>query len=437
VAFTDRDWDTILYGIESDECILALGPELPVGAPDGPRRVAIDLLIERLLQSLGEEGAATKPTALPQIAQRYLASPSHAEIDLEREVKRWHQSLIGQRSAIYDDLAALPFRLILSSGHDPLMETALTLAEKPASVEWYNYRGVGEELLRTTPTRETPVLYHLHGHVRDPSSLVLTETQLLDYLVALIAKAPPLPNDLSGMLAKGRLFLFLGFGLRQWYLRILLHVLKILKGSSRTFALETLAETGDGPFDDTVLFYRDNFRFDIHRLDVVEFVSELRDRFGAAKISVESQRTPLASPTRAAQRPTVFICHASEDAAKALEVHQILEEIGAEPWVDKRSLRGGDGWDSLIESEIRNVDYFVVLNSEALVTKSLKKSYVNKEIKVALRAADLFAETFIIPIIIDNTPLRSEIQEYHAVDLRHENGRRDLIRAIKRRRGAA
>src|SRR4029450_440728 len=102
MAFNERDWETILYGIESDECILPLGPELPIGAQGDVRQTAVDTLIARLRQSLGDNASAAKTAELPHVAQRYLADPSHGEIDLEREVKRWHQALVGQRAPIYD-----------------------------------------------------------------------------------------------------------------------------------------------------------------------------------------------------------------------------------------------------------------------------------------------------------------------------------------------
>ncbi len=105
----------------------------------------------------------------------------------------------------------------------------------------------------------------------------LTETQLLDFLTALISRDPPLPNDLNAALTSGRLFLFLGFGLDQWYLRILLHVLKVLRRGSRAFAIETGGDRGDD--NSAVLFYRQNFKLEVHRQDLCDFVGELRRRY--------------------------------------------------------------------------------------------------------------------------------------------------------------
>ena len=212
------------------------------------------------------------------------------------------------------------------------------------------------------------------ARVNETASVVLTEMQLLDFLAHLIARDPPLPNDLNEALTNGRLFLFLGFGLRQWYLRILFHVLKVLRPESRGFAIEALEKSAageDAKADQAILFYRDNFKkMDLFSIGPADFVRELRRRY------VDSGRpTRAAMPTSPRERSagvsapagrvaTVFICHASEDKEKAIQVHDALKRARLEPWLDKDALRGGDRWDDLIASTIEKVDYFVVLNSQ-------------------------------------------------------------------------
>lgn len=259
--------------------------------------------------------------------------------------------------------------------------------------------------------------------------MVLSQTQLLDFLAALIAKNPPLPNDLNAALTHGRLFLFLGFGLHQWYLRILLHVLKVLVGS-RAFALEALDEGAGDSAENAILFYRENFQVDIHFEDVGAFVKQLRARYVPLPEGSGAGESSLA--VAAPRGAEVFICHASEDQAKAREVHGALKRAGLRPWFDKESLRGGDRWDGRIESTIKGVDCVVVLNSRSLAAKTQEASYVNKEIKVALRAEDWRMGRFIIPARIDDADLIEPLRDFHAVDLTRSDGMRDLIRAIKR-----
>ncbi len=428
-------WDKLAYGIERGECILFLGPDLPLIEAGGERRVPVRDLTTRLLSKLdvqpGEEASN-----LARISQRFLAQEE--DLGLEMEVTRWHESLREQTSALHADLASLPFRLIVTSSHDPLMETALRQANKLPFIEHYHYKGKNKPLL-PQPAVETPLVFHLYGHVREASSVVLTETQLLDFLAALISKDPPLPSDLNAALTNGKLFLFLGFGLRQWYLRILLHVLKVLRKGSRTFAVEIGAEAAAQTPDDTILFYRENFKVDVQSADVFEFVHELSKRCAPAAGSKAAVAAAGSGETAApsGRGPKVFICHASEDKDRARGIHDALAGAGFDPWLDKESLRGGDRWDALIESTIKEVDYFVVVNSKALKAKSLAASYVNKEIKVALRAEDWRMGKFIIPVRVDDTPLLDPLTTYHAVDLGEPEGMRNLVRAIKRQAGAA
>ncbi len=429
-----KDWDKLLYGIEGGECILFLGPELPAGATDGtPKAQLARRLLERM-KANSKNLPGLDPDNLSQIAQRFVAIED--EMGLEMQVRAWHDELQAQHSALHEDLAALPFRMILTTSHDPLMEIALQQAGKSPTIGRYHYRG-GEVRLASDadPTAESPLLYYLYGRVAEPDSLVLTETQLLDYLTKLISKNPALPHDVKAALSNGRLFLFLGFGLTRWYLRILLHVLKVLHRRGRAFAIENLEKEAVGqPLQDNILFYKD-FKLDIYCQDVLEFVNELRKRYGPGAPGPNSGSGTAPAPLPS-EEPTVFICHAGENSDEARRIHDALKKNGIQPWLDKETLRGGDEWDAMIESTIGEVDYFVILNSRALKAKTLEKSYVNKEINVAIRFADWRTEKkFIIPVLLDDTPPLKLIAKYQAVDLARPDGTRDLVRAIKREEG--
>ena len=230
-----EQWKKLAYGIERGDCILFLGPDLPAECTPGMRSIPARDLSSRLIAGLRAPAGADETVNLARIAQRFLGQED--EMGLEMELTRWHEEMRDQVSSLHANLAALPFRLIVTSNHDPLMETALRQANKRPAIEFYHYRGQNKTLL-PVPTVSEPLLFHLYGHISDASSIVLAETQLLDFLTALISKAPPLPADLNAALTNGKMFLFLGFGLHQWYLRILLHVLKVLRRGPPTFAVE-------------------------------------------------------------------------------------------------------------------------------------------------------------------------------------------------------
>ena len=212
-----KDWETLVWSIQRGSCVLLLGPE--IGSEAG---TSSDALAAHLAAELGEPGP--HPGELPMVAQRYASKEGNN--DLQREVVRFHATRQGV-SPVHDALAALPFCSVISSCHDSLLVKALEAHGKKPVVGRYHFRGDNEDLL-PSGTVANPLVYYLHGHVSDPESLVLTENDLLDFLVAVVSKNPPLPSSVrSELQRKGKSFLFLGFGVKHWHLRILLHVLKL------------------------------------------------------------------------------------------------------------------------------------------------------------------------------------------------------------------
>src|SRR5512133_3593912 len=85
-------WDKLLYGIEKGECILFLGPELPVENPDGLRQIPAQALARRLLRALDDEklaGLDPQASDLSWIAQRYVVQED--QLSLEGEIESWHR----------------------------------------------------------------------------------------------------------------------------------------------------------------------------------------------------------------------------------------------------------------------------------------------------------------------------------------------------------
>ena len=77
---------------------------------------------------------------------------------------------------------------------------------------------------RSTPTNfpspEDPLVYHLHGRLDILESLVLTEDDYLDFLVAISQDDRLLPHPIQKALA-GSSLLFIGYRLADWDFRVL------------------------------------------------------------------------------------------------------------------------------------------------------------------------------------------------------------------------
>ena len=74
------------------------------------------------------------------------------------------------------------------------------------------------------PSIEEPLVFHIFGMLRYPESIVITEDDFFDFL-GVVAESPELiPIDLHAAVAESSL-LFLGFGLQDWDVRVLLRTL--------------------------------------------------------------------------------------------------------------------------------------------------------------------------------------------------------------------
>lgn len=96
----------------------------------------------------------------------------------------------------------------------------------------------------------------------------------------------------------------------------------------------------------------------------------------------------------------VFLCHASEDKSKAMEVYSFLKKEGCNPWLDKIDLLAGQNWKIEIQKALKSSDFVVILFSKHSVSK---KGFVQREFKLALDILEEIPEEqlFIIPVRIE------------------------------------
>jgi hypothetical protein len=274
----------------------------------------------------------------------------------------------------------------------------------------------------------TPVVYHLFGTAREPGSLVLSENDLLDFLIAIVSERPPLPNSLSRALKRsGQSFLFVGFGISQWYLRVLMKVLVRsleLHRTASTIAAESLRGLSESDRERTILFYQRGTRIEVEDADVSEFLTELAQRL-AAEGGVVAETPPLGP------RPRVFISYAREDGALASRLFEGLDRSRFEPWLDEDALIGGENWDQRIRDELAATDYTLVLYTPALCRKT--DSYVNREIALARNRALGVRGSFLIPLRtadIDAEERVAELSEYQEMPLRPAFFDQDLSKVV-------
>jgi hypothetical protein len=383
--------------------------------------LAIDLSRE-LAEILLEEKDVTVPethnlSLVAQMFQNHL-SRDDLEMEVDRFYRKHETALVDSQDPTFEGLAALPFSLFVTSRHDATLGHFLGRAGKRAKSNGYQFRGDRKDILGYLGTVEEPLVYRLYGCFDAPDSLVITENDQLEFLRAVVSENPKLPADLTNMF-RDKNFLFLGFGLGNYHLRVLLHVLNLNK-STKSFALENtpLTEAREDfteVFNESVLFYGELGYNALKLLDIRldEFIQELRrrweERHPAGTFEVKAQRA-AADSGASSEAPSIFISYVKEDEERAKALFERLNKEGLSPWIDTDGLRFGARWNDTLEDAItKTVDYFVVLQSRALSDRV--ESYVHKEVKLALERQDLRAGKFIFPVQIDEDTERLEALE--------------------------
>lgn len=110
----------------------------------------------------------------------------------------------------------------------------------------------------------------------------------------------------------------------------------------------------------------------------------------------------------------VFISYSSKDSSAAKNIAEMLRENGIEPWLAEDQILPGDRISEKIQKAIKGSEYFVVLLSQ----NSLKSKWVSTELGAALRKATGKTGSRIIPVILEDVQLPTDIRDILYIDLR-------------------
>jgi hypothetical protein len=389
----ERRFGGLVTKIHRGECVLVLGPRIaiPADVGGGPRVTIDHYLSDRLLEDAG------------------IASETHvvlreAVARCEREkgaaaCRSFIQELVSEfdrhTTELHTDLASLPFRLVLMATPDRMMVNALTAAGKTPQEACYNYsQGIAAESQLSLPTSNTPIVYSLFGRHDHAESMVLNDKNLLDYLVRVIKESPPLPDAVRATVrAPSTVFLFVGFGFHNWWLRLLLKVLEMTGVENRAISLALEDDSFDAAVAQEHKAFFESVGIYIQARDdwnslAKHLAASFQPTAGAAGAAPASVRpgAPAPAPQAGGGGPIVFLSYASEDGARVDALRVALERRGVTVWEDKQNLRVGQNWAHQIERIIGSVDYFVFVQTENMDRRdhSGKDGVYNWELKEAL-----------------------------------------------------
>jgi TIR domain/SIR2-like domain len=428
-AMRDEDWMSLTASIESGHCILMLGPDAFTADFDGEVLPVIVGLARYVKEQLGSGHAdldPSKPWSVFQVA--IVSEDVYTLIGWVKDFYTQHDTV----SEALQNLASLPFPLVINTSVGLSAENAFKGAKEQTFVDYYDRTAAAHDEL-PDPSIDAPILYNLFGSLSHPASMILSENDRLDFLISIISENPPLPTKLISTLGDPKQsFLFLGFNLGQWQLRMLMYaVLRKIQRENKSFALELEPEELD---TDAILFYLSGHKVHFVDLDLPTLSTELRTRIQQQPATNEVQHQQAAQPAPPSDAPTVFMCHSHTDAAFAADLSRKLRENNINVWLDVDNIRGGDQWDPLIERTLQHdVQYVVVLQSAGL--KAEMVGYVNKEITIAISQQAYYRppRIFLIPTIIDSVDNQLDLlSRLQFVNLTSSDGIDKLIKTIKR-----
>jgi hypothetical protein len=414
-------------------CVLVLGPRVAVRADDANRLPLDEILARELLASVHE--APEIPPSLRHAAELY-CHRSGTRTSLERAARDFYVRETSSTTDFYRDLAALPIKLCVSASPGHQMEIALKEAGKEPRSDYYNFKGKKlDRKVEMVPTAANPLVYYLFGDHDDRQSMVLTEMDLIDYLVQIVKGEPPIPDTVRSILADNdSSFLFLGFGFHNWYSRVLLKVLNVYGHNDKPIAFEDPEFFHLPEHPQTTKFFSGDRLVTFWHLRWEQFARGLRHTYEescapscAERISMQAEPGPTA--------PCAFLSYASEDRAAVDLLRSKLEASGVRVWQDKQNLRAGDRWNDVLLSVVKNkVDYAIIVQTPSMTTAV--SGVFHREIKAALEKDGDMGEfedqklRFLIPVTIGPAePLRS-LTDFHMIDVGDSNGLSLLVQSI-------
>ena len=235
----------IVEKVRIGECVLFLGAMASAPSPPTSRFLyhqgppSGSALCRSLVENFNYEGDDASNLARVSLYAEHRINGSRESLvrELRKEIVPVDSD--GNRTIVPSPalrmLAALPFRIVITTNYDNLFETALnqvkarngTLAPKYPLIKVYDPTRQGPpEIVPLDPSVNEPIVLKLHGDFSKPESIVITEE---DYIVFIQRMSDlhlhPIHENIRARM-KTWPVLFIGYSLKDYNLRLLFRTLR-------------------------------------------------------------------------------------------------------------------------------------------------------------------------------------------------------------------
>ena len=387
------DWDELIDIISDKALTPVIGKEMFAFKENGSM-LSVDAYISK---QLFEQNRITDHTA---------ASLSQAVDYLEFEKKQKTMDVIRKLKSIVKDI----------SFDFPILDQFLQIKDLNYYINTAVYNNVLEKKILETRNKAAssinfslnepftdsvdlekltePFVFNVFGSLLTTIDPALSEEDLLEYTGHFKEKMSGATNIVSAL--KNKHLLFLGCTFPEWMKRF----------SLRLLSNEPMHEWGDRR---SVIIINDNTEYrnrlieSLKNYEVVtytgstaEFVNEL--------VAQWKKRNP-----NTVKGKSIFLSYARNDKPAVENLRTKIEQLGnITCWYDKEELGLGDNWRQRIVDGIRKADLFMPFISETSLKHEegfVQKEWwdgVNESIR---RTADKIDGKFIVPVVIDDSPL--------------------------------
>lgn len=251
----DRDWRRLIAQLKNGDILPFVGADATNGVlPNG-----VDLS-ERWASAYSYPfGDRDDLPRVMQYVATTLGDPVHLKEQVSRELLTPPTPDFTSDSEVHGLLSRFPIPVFVTTNYDDFMTRALHLAGKEpqvATCPWnfeYSYEPLADPGQSVEGSTTSPLVYHLHGSLSQPTSMVLTEDDYLQFLVNMVLDRGGddrrlLPPAVLFALAT-RPILFLGYSPREWPFRVLFQgLLRNIPGIQRRrhVAVQVLPALEDG-----------------------------------------------------------------------------------------------------------------------------------------------------------------------------------------------
>ncbi len=261
----DINWDAIMNAIESNSCMLFLGPEA-VTLSDGKPiyRAALEHIRDKNSKDItfyqGEEFL---------YFHRNITRTAYSEIG-----KFYNQQ---KTPAIFQTLADIPFYFILNASPDNYLKQIFE-QKKDFKFHFSHYQVEEVQKEINDINKETPLLYNIFGTIEKPSSLIFTHDDLFKFLFSIIGKGNfKIHETVMSQFHNASFLVFLGFKFEKWYVRLLLRLLGIHESETEKSAMGFHQHNDNGEIEN---FFNQNFNVEFIESNIPEFIEDLHQRCG-------------------------------------------------------------------------------------------------------------------------------------------------------------